>query len=103
MPSRFSARSLSPLLQNVKLRRFADLHSDFVNLIFGELLELEENPYSQELNLVLDLMKKASQDFNIFQWKTHYERLLLIVMTNIIKFEISMREEMKKNMREGLN
>ena len=81
-----------------------DLDYDkFVNLIFGELLELEENPYSQELNLVLDLMKKASQDFNIFQWKTHYERLLLIVMTNIIKFEISMREEMKKNMREGLN
>ena len=81
-----------------------DLDYDkFVNLIFGELLELEENPYSQELNLVLDLMKKASQDFNIFQWKTNYERLLLIVMTNIIKFEISMREEMKKNMREGLN
>jgi hypothetical protein len=69
----------------------------FVNLIFGRLLELEEDPYDQQLNLVLDEMKKASQQFNIFQWKTNYERLLIIVMTGIIEFEISMMENIRED------
>jgi hypothetical protein len=72
-------------------------YDKFVNMAFQRLLELEEDPYDQQLNLVLDEMKKASQQFNIFQWKTHYERLLVIVMTGIIKFEISMMENMRKD------
>ena len=74
-------------------------YDKFVNMIFESVVD----PYDQNLALVLDLMKKASQRFNIFQWKTHYERLLLIVMTGIVEFEMSMMENMRKNMREGLN
>lgn len=74
-------------------------YDKFVNMVFESVVD----PYDQNLALVLDLMKKASQRFNIFQWKTHYERLLLIVMTGIVEFEMSMMENMRKNMREGLN
>ena len=74
-------------------------YDKFVNMIFESVVD----PYDQNLALVLDLMKKASQRFNIFQWETHYERLLLIVMTGIVEFEMSMMENMRKNMREGLN
>lgn len=74
-------------------------YDKFVNMVFESVVD----PYDQNLALVLDLMKKASQRFNIFQWKTHYERLLLIVMTGIVEFEMSMMENMRKNMREGRN
>lgn len=74
-------------------------YDKFVNMVFESVVD----PYDQNLALVLDLMKKASQRFNIFQWKTHYERLLLIVMTGIVEFEMSMMENMRKNMREGLS
>ena len=73
-------------------------YDKFVNMVFESVVD----PYDQNLALVLDLMKKASQRFNIFQWKTHYERLLLIVMTGIVEFEMSMMENMRTHMREGL-
>ena len=78
-----------------------DMFVDKLFTIFVE--EIVEDSYDQELTLVLDLMKKASKEFNIFQWKTHYNILLMKVLIGIQEFELNLVRNMRKNIEEGKN
>jgi hypothetical protein len=67
-------------------------YDKFVNMVFENV----EDPYDQHLALVLDLMKDASKQFNIFQWKTHYAILLMKVMKGVLDFEMNMMRKMRE-------
>ena len=67
------------------------IHVDkFVDMIF----EAAVDKYDQHLALVLDLMKEASQKYNIFQWKKNYAQLLTDVMKGILNFEMEFMRRM---------
>lgn len=76
----------------------------FVDRLFTIFVEeIVGDSYDQELTLVLDLMKKASKEFNIFQWKTNYNILLMKVLIGIQEFELNLVRNMRKNIEEGRN
>lgn len=76
----------------------------FVDRLFTIFVEeIVGDSYDQELTLVLDLMKKASEEFNIFQWKTNYNILLMKVLIGIQEFELNLVRDMRKNIEEGRN
>lgn len=76
----------------------------FVDRLFTIFVEeIVGDSYDQELTLVLDLMKKASEEFNIFQWKTNYNILLMKVLIGIQEFELNLVRNMRKNIEEGRN
>ena len=71
---------------NIGNEAFDNYYHDTINLLCKSVLD----PYDQTLQLFLDLFKKVSKEFNVFD-KENYDAFLFTMMTEIIKFEMGLK------------